>query len=527
MRSPLTRVVPVVATATLVLTANAQPPQSPLVRTGGSDGLVGTIYDARTYGTQTVDGSVTRSFGIGTEAWNIGDRPIEWVAGTNQHAVIVGNLYKAVGTRFEQIGMSWAKHVVVAANLPFDPSYGPCISSGFTRLGVNCGDVYSSLQNGGQNGLGPRYDINPTTGAFSYPFAQLVPPVAPGDTTARRLIVRESDLPPGVSCYADAGLYAPDDSAWGNGRNNFSARRLAPFSNLGGSEQPLIFDGPSYRTSALEYWAWATPGISLGRADLVEQDGTVVDRWDAYTNGDTSTPLLPESQWVTVARHLTTRFVAAGAATDNGNGTWTYDYAVLNMNSQRAGAELALHLPVNATVSLTAFHAPEYHSGDRVRNAPWPVTNAAGKLAWRVDPASEAVTLPSVGQVTLAPNALMFATVYTFSATVNKAPTAGAAHLGLWRAPADALGYQGASVALPGLPVPAFCPADVGSEGGTPGPDGALNNNDLIAFIDAFFNGDRFRADVGSQGALPGPDNNLDNNDFIVFIDAFFTGCGD
>jgi hypothetical protein len=34
-------------------------------------------------------------------------------------------------------------------------------------------------------------------------------------------------------------------------------------------------------------------------------------------------------------------------------------------------------------------------------------------------------------------------------------------------------------------------------------------------------------ADLGSQGGLPGPDGFLDNNDFIIFIDAFFnhTGC--
>jgi hypothetical protein len=34
-------------------------------------------------------------------------------------------------------------------------------------------------------------------------------------------------------------------------------------------------------------------------------------------------------------------------------------------------------------------------------------------------------------------------------------------------------------------------------------------------------------ADLGVQGGIPGRDNLLDNNDFIVFIDAFFnqTGC--
>jgi len=65
--------------------------------------------------------------------------------------------------------------------------------------------------------------------------------------------------------------------------------------------------------------------------------------------------------------------------------------------------------------------------------------------------------------------------------------------------------------------------ADMGSQGGQPGADGVLDNNDFIAFIDYFFNNDP-RADVGAQGGVRGVDQKLDNNDFISFIDAFFQG---
>ena len=68
------------------------------------------------------------------------------------------------------------------------------------------------------------------------------------------------------------------------------------------------------------------------------------------------------------------------------------------------------------------------------------------------------------------------------------------------------------------------CAADLGSAGGVRGSDGVLDNNDFIAFIDAFFNGDAV-ADMGSAGGLPGADGAFDNNDFIVFIDRFFIGC--
>jgi hypothetical protein len=66
--------------------------------------------------------------------------------------------------------------------------------------------------------------------------------------------------------------------------------------------------------------------------------------------------------------------------------------------------------------------------------------------------------------------------------------------------------------------------ADLGKQGGLRGPDGQLDNNDFIVFIDAFFANDA-AADVGKQGGIVGPDGLWDNNDFVVFIDLFFAGC--
>ncbi|MFT3683346.1 MAG: GC-type dockerin domain-anchored protein [Phycisphaerales bacterium] len=77
-------------------------------------------------------------------------------------------------------------------------------------------------------------------------------------------------------------------------------------------------------------------------------------------------------------------------------------------------------------------------------------------------------------------------------------------------------------VPLPGV-TPA-CPADLGVQGGLPGQDGVLDNNDFIAFISFFFNHDS-HADLGIQGGLPGHDGAYDNNDFIAFINFFFAGC--
>lgn len=66
--------------------------------------------------------------------------------------------------------------------------------------------------------------------------------------------------------------------------------------------------------------------------------------------------------------------------------------------------------------------------------------------------------------------------------------------------------------------------ADIGSQGGTVGPDGLLDNNDFVVFIDLFFRQSPL-ADAGSQGGIAGADGAWDNNDFIVMIDWFFSGA--
>jgi len=72
--------------------------------------------------------------------------------------------------------------------------------------------------------------------------------------------------------------------------------------------------------------------------------------------------------------------------------------------------------------------------------------------------------------------------------------------------------------------VPTCGPADLGSTGGVHQPDGVLDNNDFVVFVDDFF-GLNPQADMGSTGGVVGGDGAFDNNDFVVFVDAFFNGC--
>jgi hypothetical protein len=73
-------------------------------------------------------------------------------------------------------------------------------------------------------------------------------------------------------------------------------------------------------------------------------------------------------------------------------------------------------------------------------------------------------------------------------------------------------------------------PADV-SGGGADGttPDGTVDGNDFIAFINSFGIGDASVdpvADIAGGGPLADqPDGTIDGNDFIAFINAFAIGC--
>ncbi|HYD02173.1 MAG TPA: GC-type dockerin domain-anchored protein, partial [Phycisphaerales bacterium] len=85
--------------------------------------------------------------------------------------------------------------------------------------------------------------------------------------------------------------------------------------------------------------------------------------------------------------------------------------------------------------------------------------------------------------------------------------------------------YYGSTAGAFATPLePVGCAADVGTVGGVPGQDGALDNNDFVVFIDYFF-AQNALADRGTTGGVPGADGQWNNNDFVVFIDQFFAGC--
>jgi hypothetical protein len=509
--------------ASVSLTVNCVVPPSPLL---GPDVYTYNITDVPRWGT-TADGAIT-AYSVGTTSSNSGDYPVMWVDSgayapdydTTQHPVISQNMYrlKSYGaySRFENLGQSWLKHGFVSTNsgascLPSNvwrPSTLAYQNIGGDALGVNCTDTYGGSLNGGQGSLGPKYAVNATLGTSLF-----IRGTGTGETNTReRLQVPTADVasqPAGTRFFVDAYYVAADDSQFVrpgqtvafNALNNASWREITPASI---NSSPAFANATQVNNPGIFAWRAADPAVTLVTADHDDTPNPGTGWKDGVGN-----PSFPNTT-------IRSRFWVAAKATPLGGGLYRYEYAVYNHNSDRSAQAVSFPMPVGATVSDLTFHAPQWHSGEPYSNAAWTTTRSGTALTFR----SESFATNQNA------NALRWACLYNFGFTANVAPATGAAEITLFK-PNAAPGAP-ASIAAADLPaptMPAYCGiADMGVQGGTPGQDNQLNNNDFVAFFDFFFNNDS-RADVGKQGGVPGADGVLDNNDFVAFIDAFFAGC--
>lgn len=367
-------------------------PATPAAAQIGPDIAVEDIFQTRRWGEV---GGIT-AYSIGTEICNLGDDTADWIAETNQHPVIAQNLYRLSGGRMEQVGMSWLKHGFAAVN---GNACGlNCQDPGTSdRLGVGCSDPYDAFLNGDQEGfgvfggggLGPRSEVNATTGHFLYPYGSQG---QGGDAIYKRLQVLSTDvrpdLNPGALYFVEAQYVTADDAQAGNGNNNASHREVRVNPDL-----TLAFEAPTVPTQpALYAWRNLDPAVDIAPID-VPGDG---------------------------------RLEVAARATDLGGGQWHYEYAVHNLNSHRSVGSFQVVVPQGVTVSNVGFHDVPYHSGEPWDGADWPgVAPGAGggPLAWATTPHA----------VDPAANALRWSTTYNFRFDADAPPAASAATLGLFR----------------------------------------------------------------------------------------------
>jgi len=382
----------------------------------GPDIIVGNIPSVTNYG--QVGG--TYAYALGTDACNLGDQPVLWVASTNQHPVIGQNIYRLEAGRFEQIGQSWLEHGFTA--LPLSTCC-VCQGAGTTSaLGVGCSDPYGSSLNGSQSGLGPRSEVNALTGSFMYPFGAQG---QTGNAIYKRVQVAGSDVDPALrptaTYYAECQYVTPDDAAAGNGRNNASWRPL----NRSGFNFQLT--GTVRRMEpAVMAWQAADPSVDLQMVDIPGEG----------------------------------RFWVGSNCYQGAGNTYRYEYVVFNLNSHRSAGSFTVPVGSGAQVSGLGMSFPRSHSGEPYDNVAWSAQLLGDRVVWSTDTFAQN---PNA-------NALRWGTTYSFWFESTNQPEVKAATLGLFRPGAEAdplVSVCGPRAGVPGLIVTNYCAASANSTGST------------------------------------------------------------
>lgn len=392
-------------------TANVLPAQGdPDVGTvPGPDVVVGDVIGLAQFG-----GSSGTQVGlaVGTDSCNFGTVDLNWFAlPSNDHPVIPQNLYRMSGgaandERFEQIGQSSVKHGFTA--LTQNLCNLGCNGVGGTRLGSGCSDPYSASLNAGPN-LGSRAWINPFSGAYPRGDSATPPNNHAGHAHAgptHRILTEMSDLSTasnaGATYYAEAQYVTPHEYNWCqtnptqcNMYNNVSYRRY----NVNGTGSPFSFSpvGATVRTkAAIAAWTGAT---------------TVEFRPDPGVDGVG---------------------MVAYKVTNPSPGVWHYEYAVYNMNLDRAIQSFGVPTGAGVTLSNVGFHAPPQHPGspaDGTRdsaglsNAPWTQDQTAAAMTWSSETLAQN---PNA-------NAIRWGTMYNFRFDSNRPPQTANATVGFYK----------------------------------------------------------------------------------------------
>lgn len=350
----------------------------------GPDVIVGALNGSGPLRWGTADGMT--SYSIGTTSCNVGDEQLDWYDNSPNHPVIGQNLYRLKDGRFQQIGQSWLKHGFCALQQSL---CGACVPAGpccCTELGVGCSDPYSSSLNGSQGGLGPKFEVNPTTGVFPWPYFN---PAFSG-VLARRCQVNNTDLDPtlnpGALYFGEGQYISPDDAAAGNGNNNVSYRKTTIINN---STYAMAWDGPTIQERAAIY-AWPAYDANAVVNEKQGEDGL---------------------------------YIIGYAATDNGDGTWRYEYALFNMNSDRAAGSFSIERFEGVEITDIGFSDVDYHSGEPWDGTDWTATVTESEIRWETE---------AFGANTEA-NALRWGTMYNFWFTANTPPEGRSATIGYFK----------------------------------------------------------------------------------------------
>ena len=394
---------------------------------GGSDGIVvytpsSTLRNNRANGSST---ATIPSDPLGTSAapwaadvvWNTKFTSPTAPYNNDQHPYLIWNLYRinADGS-MQQIGQSGVKHAFLTINVSCDenPSNGHI-------LGRGCSDTYGTGNNNSTGDLGPRNEIIPSTGQWGrcgsvYDRIEAMTGTCSGgidsgapcsnsnepscSTLGYRMRVREGDLDPAIHLGASYRF-----ESWYIVREDIS-----------------IYNTMASRPVSIN-WASGHWQLTNGSPLLL---GPAIDQW---VSRNTSNPNESSSELAVNEGHAR----VAVKVTDLGDGTWRYDYAVMNFDFARAvttgndvGGTLrvlrnhgfnrfSLALPASASLISSKFSDADDNASNE-----WTSQREGNTLTWQ-----------GPSDAGIATNALNWGTLYRFSLVTDMPPVEGNVSLGV------------------------------------------------------------------------------------------------
>ena len=420
-------------------------------------GYGGGGHDMEYYGSRGGVGG----WAIATTACNLGNIVAPWNQGNGTQPVIAQNCYRLENGRFELIGISWLKHSFCAVS---EPGCGDCQSTNCSTLGIGCADTYWAGLNADADA--PRSDINALTGEYPYPFNY--DPTGPSSIRGKLQLHPEDinpDLHPDALYFVEGQYVEPGEYVFNKQNNNASYKQIA-FTSTTNS---VGVGSTQHTVPAIYAWKTHEPDVTIRSLRTKEGDG------------------LPDGQG-----HV------GYLVTNNGDGTWHYEYSVHNQNSHRSFSSFTVPVPDCVNVSNIEFHDVDYHSGEPIEGTDWTNTRGAGELTWSTQKFADNPYA----------NAIRWASMYTFRFDADSPPSPAKGSCDYYRD--GTVPSVTFIISVPEDDCEAGCPADLDG-------DGVVAVGDLLACISYWgaTNGDGDVDDDGVCGV----------SDLLAIIAAWGNDC--
>ncbi|MCP3915545.1 MAG: PKD domain-containing protein [bacterium] len=323
----------VLAALTVCGAASAQLPDVAVSQVAGGN-------DWNYYGTS----AGIAAYSVATTSCNVGNVQIDWMDPWDM-PVIAQNMFRIVDGHIEQLGYSFLKDSFCAVS---EPSCGSCSSTPCDTLGVGCADTYWAGLNDGQSGWA-KWGVDANRGEwFSIPPG----PSQDNGTIRGRLQVQTSKLGTSGAVYLVEGQYiSGHDQQAGLGQNNQSWRYV----NTNSVSNPSNVGGMNMYEPGIFAWQDTHSDVRLEEANILDEGGSGIHGF----------------MWV------------GSRATDLGNGTYRYDYAVQNLTSERSVGSFRVDSTSSmGTVTDEQYFGIDHHSGSPYSDAAWSESQNASSITW-------------------------------------------------------------------------------------------------------------------------------------------------